>query len=511
MSVFRRFSYVMGLLFFVVLTLPGCKSSNKLENGVVKTNISGNASSALEFKFTLPVNVEALMIQTSANDQVVLQLLDVNKNPIPGCEQATLCLREYPTAGDYFLRLNALSQVSNLSLVASWSGPAAATLKNAVPVTGLKGGTGTVILQSLHIPFHIGELTLENSGAGSYRLELLDQTGSVLHSCNANAPCSLSQRFDGNYFVRITGLATFENLNLRASWGGANQSTLQNGIPKKGLSGAAGTERFESVYLQPGTQALMVQKSPSDRPASVSILDADGNTVQNCWDECQLNAPEPGLHYIRIVYEDDVSDLSVTAVWGGENESLLKNGVPLTFPGGVEQDTLLASVYLPEGTHALMLQTGMDADVFLEVIDQYGNVRGGADGRDNQTFQNLQPGLYFVRMYLYQDTAPFKLNAAWGSNNQGLLQNGVPLAFPGGVEQDTLLASVYIPEGTQALMLQTNLAPMIQLEMIDTHGNLVWNGSGEQNEPIQIPYPGLYFVRMLLLGDTGAFSMTATW
>ncbi len=241
------------------------------------------------------------------------------------------------------------------------------------------------------------------------------------------------------------------------------------------------------------------------------MIDQYGNDLGGAegFDDRTFQIPQAGLYFVRIFLFEDNAPFKLTAAWGSNSEGLLQNGVPLALPGGAEFDTLLASVYLPAGTQALMLQTGMESRVFLEVIDQYGNDLGGAEGFDDRTFQIPHEGLYFVRIFLFEGNAPFKLTAAWGANGQGQLQNGVPLAFPGGVEFDTLLTSIYVPEGTLSLTLQTSNAAMLQLELIDETGHLVWGGSAEQNESIQIPHPGLYFVRMLLWGAVGEFSVTA--
>ena len=121
--------------------------NNALQNGVAKTQLSGAAASSQEFKLTLPANTQTLMIQSGASDQVELHLLDADKNPIPACSATTFCRTDFAPAGVYYVQLNGLGQFNNLSLVASWSGPDIATLKNAQPVTGLSGKAGTVILQ----------------------------------------------------------------------------------------------------------------------------------------------------------------------------------------------------------------------------------------------------------------------------------------------------------------------------------------------------------------------------
>ncbi|MEZ5510409.1 MAG: hypothetical protein R3F47_11000 [Gammaproteobacteria bacterium] len=491
-----------ALLLLITTVLSGCKNTT-LQNGIAKTSLSGNAEATQTFKFTLPANTTALMIQSSANDQLQLQLQDANKAPISGCWSATFCTTGGLAAGTYHVQVSALGPYSGQSLVAAWSGPDAATLKNNQPVTGLTGKAGTVVLQSLHIPFYIGELNLQTTATGTYSLELLDTYGTVLHTCSDSQQCSISQTFNGDYFVRITGQSDFANLNILAAWGGAQNATIENGVTMSGIAGNANSERVESLYIEPGTLAFMLQKTRYDAPVFLEILDENGQLETYCSDICTMNAPAPGRYYVRMLFAERVTDFSFVAVWAGENGGQLKNGVTVHDLRGDRDEALLTSMYIPENTHGLMVQASDMPGVYPELLDAYGNVVSYY----GNVIDNPAPGVYFVRTRLFEDNVEFALTAAWAANQQGTLQNGVLLTGLSGNQDDALLASIYIPENTHGLMVQTSDVPGVYPELLDANGNPV----SYYGNVIDNPIPGVYYVRTRVFEDNVEFALTAAW
>ena len=508
---------VLGILIFVTLILPGCKSANTtLKNGIVKTQLSGNVDTTQDFKISLPAGVQVLMVQSSANDQIQLQLLDASKNPLPDCAQATFCRLSAPVAGDYYVRITALGAFNGVSLVASWSGGGTATLQNGVPLSGLAGNAGSVILESLSIPFYYGNLNLSATANGAFSMELLDAAGAVLQRCDDVANCNLKQQFAGAYFVRVTATDDLPDLSVQASWGGADQATMTNGVPLKGLSGTADSDQLEAVYLQEGTEAMMVQVSGTTVPVYIDILDENGNREAGCTTTCVLSMPAPGLHYIQLHYVDNVSAMSVTAIWGGQNQSFLQNGVQQKGLSGNARDILLTSVYIPDDNTTLALQTSSGAQVTLNLIDANGNSvwTNAGNGYGRTVFaQNLQSGLYFIQMVPQADNVFFSLTAAWGGNGKGVLHNGVPLTGLSGSENDILLTSIYIPGDNATMMLRVTEGVDVSLQLLDVNGNSVWNGGGSSYAATPIPNlpAGVYFVQMAVNYGNVAFSLTGAW
>src|SRR5690606_40259283 len=119
---------------------------------------------------------------------------------------------------------------------------------------------------------------------------------------------------------------------------------------------------------------------------------------------------------------------------------------------GNTTDLLLESNYFPENTHGLVVHTSdlpfpspRPSDPNGNPVSYYGNV-----------IDNPIPGVYYVRTRVFEDNVEFGLAAAWATNGQGTLQNGVLLAGLSGNQNDVLLASIYIPENTHGLMVQTS-------------------------------------------------------
>src|SRR5690606_21899809 len=174
---------------------------------------------------------------------------------------------------------------------------------------------------------------------------------------------------------------------------------------------------------------------------------------------------------------------ALTAAWAANQQGTLQNGVLLTGLSGNQDDALLASIYIPENTHGLMVQTSDVPGVYPELLDAYGNVVSYY----GNVIDNPAPGVYFVRTRLFEDNVEFALTAAWAANQQGTLQNGVLLTGLSGNQDDALLASIYIPENTHGLMVQTSDVPGVYPELLDANGNPV----SYYGNVIDNPIPGV--------------------
>src|SRR5690606_40737081 len=95
-------------------------------------------------------------------------------------------------------------------------------------------------------------------------------------------------------------------------------------------------------------------------------------------------------------------------------------------------------------------------------VSYYGNV-----------IDNPIPGVYYIRTRQFEDYVEFGPAAAWATNGQGTLQNGVLFAGLSGNQDDVLLASIYIPENTHGLMVQASDVPGVYPELLDAYGNPV--------------------------------------
>ena len=271
-----------------------------------------------------------------------------------------------------------------------------------------------------------------------------------------------------------------------------------------------------SVFLPRGDfiNTMMLQTG-LEAPVHLELINEWGDDVwsgDGRYNQPARNLPG-GLYFVRMRLMEDVASFKLSAAWGSDTQGALQNGIPLTGLSGNREDVLLTSVFLPRGDfiNIMMLQTGLAAPVYLELINEWGDNVWSGDGRHNQPARNLPGGLYFVRMHLMEEVASFKLSAAWGSDTQGALQNGIPLTGLSGNRDDALLTSVFLPPETHGLTLQITPGANVILELYNAYGEQLWSGQDTQNMPIFIPQAGLYFIRMQLLSDDTAFSLTASW
>ncbi|MEZ5510408.1 MAG: hypothetical protein R3F47_10995 [Gammaproteobacteria bacterium] len=173
---------------------------------------------------------------------------------------------------------------------------------------------------------------------------------------------------------------------------------------------------------------------------------------------------------------------------------MLLTGLP-----GNQNDVLLASIYIPENTHSLMVQASEVPGVYPELLDAYGN----PVSYYGNVIDHPVPGVYYVRTRVFEDNTEFALTAAWASNQQGTLQNGIALTGLSGNEFDTLVSTLYLTEPTENLSLQTTAPGQVFLRLLDENGYEI---------PIQptLP-PGLYYVLSHVTFDNLVFDLTASW
>lgn len=504
---FIRSLFVL-LLFAVVLT--GCKKVTPLENGVLQSGLSGKAGSEQLLSLKIPPAITGLMVEATGSEHVSLELLDSEKVAISGCN-ALKCLKQSPPAGDYFIKLTADEDYSNVGVVAAWGGTELTTIDNDVPLTGLAASADSVILQTFYVPVNSGPLVVEASNSSVVNLEILDSTGQSITTCSAGSGCSANLNTTGLHYLKATAVVAFTELNLKVSWGGANSATMQNGVPLTGLSGNAGDTLLESFFIPANTDGFWVSKENSDY-VDIEVLDPQGNPIANCDAYmCIVSQPKVGLYHVEVSFQEKVNDLSLLSIWGGKYESSLKNSVPKTGISGRENQSIYETIYVPENVAGLMTHTGVpDHGHFnAEIINTDGDNVGNC--YEFCVLKTPKAGLYFQRIRLGSDVANLKMVATWSGEALSVLKNGVPMPDVNGVDEQVLLHSMYIPENTNNILVLGSQDHAGYVSILDPDGNELAACDYYQGCLIPQPAPGAYFVRTILNEDVVAMNLIAAW
>ena len=398
------------LLFTVVLT--GCKKVTPLENGVLQSGLSGKAGSEQLLSLKIPPAISGFMVEATGSEHVSLELLDSEKVAITGCN-GLKCLKQSPQAGDYFIKLAADEDYTNVGIVAAWGGAALTTMDNDVPLTGLAASIGNVILQTFYVPVNSGPLVVEASDSSVVNLEILNSAGQIIKACPAGVACSDNSNSTGLHYLRATAVGAFSELSLKVSWGDANSATMQNGVPLTGLSGHAGDTWLESIFIPENTEGLAVQGYSNTR-LGLELVDVNGQFVPGCeYDRCFLANPLSGLYFVRIYFEESAENVGLSASWGGANAAVLKNGESITGLSGGQHQMLMHSLYIPENTEGLAIQGYSNTSrLGLELVDVNGQFVPGCE-YERCFLVNPVPGLYFVRTYFDESAENVTLTANW--------------------------------------------------------------------------------------------------
>ncbi len=494
----------------------GGADSATLRNGVPLTQLSGAAGSVVWHSFYIPANTSAFMVQGSQSNDFSIDVYDIDGMPVDTCTEYDPCSREQPAEGLYSVAVRFHANVSSMSLVAAWGGPAVATLGNGVPVTGLSGVAGQRLLHSLYIPEGMEHLAVQISGMDFYgHVELLEGNGQVVDWCSVGDLCTLSAPRPGVYFVRVFFVEATAGANLVAAWAGPAVSTLSNSLPVTGLSGVAGQHLLHSMYVPEGIEHLAVQISGMDFYGHVELLEGNGQVVDWCsvGDLCTLSAPRSGAYFVRVFFVEATAGVNLVAAWAGPAVSTLSNSVPVTGLTGVAGQHLLHSMYVPEGIEHLAVQiSGWNFYGHVELLEGNGQTVEWCGVGDLCTLSAPRPGVYFVRVWFAEARAGVNLVAAWAGPAVSTLSSGVPVTGLTGAAGQHLLHAMYVPEGIEHVAVQISGMDFLgHVELLENDGRAVgWCGAQDMCH-LSAPRPGVYFVRIWFGDAISGINLVAAW
>lgn len=490
----------------------GGAESATLRNGVPLTQLSGTAGRVVWHSFYIPANTDAFMVQGSQSHDFSIDIYDSEGMSVDFCTEYDPCSRQNPAEGLYSVAVRFHANVSSMSLVAAWGGPAVATLGNAVPVVGMSGNAQRQLLHSLFVPAGTEHLAVQLSGMERGFAELLDRNGNHINVCDSHRLCSVPNPEAGAYFVRVRFDEADSGVSLVAAWAGPNTSMLANGVSRSGLFGEAEQQLLHSLYIPAGVESLAVQVSGLER-GFAELLDSSGYPVSVCDRNhpCRLSNPMAGGYFVRVRFDQADSGVSLVASWAGPGGSTLTNAVPLVGLSGETGQQLLHSLYVQAGIERLLIQlSGMERG-FAEIMDGTGNFIDACDSYQPCSISNPNAGVYFVRVRFDQPDSGVSLVATWAGPNVSSMTNGALLAGLSGEAGQQLLHSMYVPTGVERLLLQVSGLERGFAELLDSNGNPIDACDSYRPCNLVMPAAGAYFVRVRFDQADSGVSFAAIW
>lgn len=402
------------LLSIFTLILWGCGGGTPaIKNGVPVTGVSGALDSVKTYRINIPDNTNALLIALTGSPDLQAELLNADGTNLLLCPSLAVslapCSLLNPPAGDLELKLTSVADYENVSIAASWGGPDAAVLANAVPLADLKAPADSIRLASFFMEAPDQVLSLHSSGLLDSELQLLDSQGQLIQPCGQR--CQVAGLAPGLYFVRIQNSLAYTGASLVASWGSPSTATLANGIPKRGLSGVTGERLVETLYLPAQADSIMVHSSSPG--VALDIINQQGAVVMNCppAQPCTVSGLTEGLYSVAMVLSNDEAAFSITAAWGGEDMTSLAHGAQRPWSDAEVDDVFLDTFAAPQDAEFVAVAP-LAEYVVQEVFSAQGERVASCWLEQPCILPQPQADLYFVKSQVTGPSAPQQFHVA---------------------------------------------------------------------------------------------------
>lgn len=217
----------------------GCTApSSSLTNGVPVTGLSMATGTQKVYTFTVPSGATSANFATSGGTGDVDLYIQLGSAPTTssylkasnGSTTSESISLTNPTAGTYYVLLDAYSAPSGFQVVASYStssgGGGGSVLTSGVPVNGIAGATGSSTYYSIAVPSGRSSLTIKTSG-GTGDEDLYVQVGTKPTTSSYlkrswvtgnTESISISSPAAGTYYILLYGYAAYTGVTLTATY-----------------------------------------------------------------------------------------------------------------------------------------------------------------------------------------------------------------------------------------------------------------------------------------------------
>jgi hypothetical protein len=336
-----------------------------LSNGVPVTNISGAEGSERIYRLIVPSGQAKLEIGISGGtgdaDLYVKRgspptALEYDYRPYLIGNEETVSVNN-PTGGDWFVMIRGYRAYAGLTLLATFGGGTppseeVTVLLNGVAVTGLAGAADSAKYFKIDVP--TGQATLEvliSGGTGDADLYIRKGAKPTQsewdyrpYLIGNNEMVTIDSPEAATWFIMVRGYASYSGLMLKATYLPVPETitTLTNGVPVPGLSGAAGTEKFYKIIVPAGQDFLTIETAGGTGDVDLYVKKGDKPTTSS-WDyrpylignaeKVEIATPAGATWYIMLRGYQAYSGVTLTATYGvtavGNNFAVDPNCVAL--------------------------------------------------------------------------------------------------------------------------------------------------------------------------------------
>lgn len=324
-----------------------------LSNNVPVPNIAGPASSEQFYKIEVPGGQSKLEIKMSggtgdADLYVKLGSLpttssyDYRPYLIGNDETVTV---NNPTGGTWFIMIRGYQAFTGVTLVATYGGgtppPDEVTLlSNGVAVPGIAGAAGNEKHYKIVVPAGQAKLEIMTSG-GTGDVDLYVRKDVKATSTDwdyrpyligNNETVTIDNPAAGTYYVMLRGYTAYTGVTLKATYLPAPDPVivLENGVPKTGLSGAAGSEKHYKIDVPADQGTLKFEMSGGTGDADLYIRKGSKATTSSYDyrpyllgndESVEITNPAAATWYVMVRGYQAYSGVTLVATFGGQGNS----------------------------------------------------------------------------------------------------------------------------------------------------------------------------------------------
>ncbi len=465
-----------------------------LQNGVAVTNISGTQSSETLFRIELPAGLNNLAISISGGtgdcDLYVKQgaaptLTDYDYRPFLSGNNETVSVPS-PTSGTWYVMLHGYSAYTGVTLVATYGDIIA--LEDEVPIPNLSDVAGGEKFYKVVVPSGKTELEIKIYG-GSGNCDLYVKKGSkpsvsswdyrpYLSGNDETVTIAIENREPGTWYVMLKARTEYKNVTLVADyWFLGTVKILNNNVPATGISGAEGSEQYYRfivpshqtkltfrMYGGTGDADMFVKKGSVP---SITQYDYRPYVIGN-EESVVIDNPESDDWFVMIRGYRAYAGLSLVASHetgtGGDDVTVLTNGVPVTNITGVKNNEKLYKINVPAGQAQLEIAiSGGTGDCDLYVKKDSAPTTTTWDFRpylignnETVTIENPNEATYYIMLRGYEAYQGVSLTATHWPMQDPIeeLDNGVPVTGLSDTAGNEQLFKIVVPEGQDTLTIE---------------------------------------------------------
>lgn len=320
-----------------------------LQNGVAVEGVGDAANSEKFYQIEVPAGQAKLEISTSGGTGDVDLYVRRGEKPsgnewdyrpyaIGNNEKVTV---ENPQAGAWHIMLRGYTLYTGVTVKATYSPVAEAVteLRDGVPVRDLSGAVGGETFFKIEVPAGQTSLEIAMSG-GTGDVDLYVRKGSKPTTTGYDyrpyligneEKVEVASPAAAAWYVMLRGYQAYTGVTLQARYEAAQEKVtpLVNGVPVRGLTGAAGGETFFSIEVPAGQDFLNIEIAGGTGNADLYVRKGSKPTTSN-WDQrsdrfgnqdrIEIARPDAATWFILLRGQQAYSDVTLTVAHGVQSK-----------------------------------------------------------------------------------------------------------------------------------------------------------------------------------------------